>query len=208
MIWEDVRVINDEVQQTVRFSASYDFGQTFSQGAVVDSSGQPQYPSLFWKHGTFYVVWRATHRETPTGPYFDNIWFSYSRDSGKTFAPFVDAVPDDTNDAVHSLPSIWVSETEKVYVAWGDDRWDPFFGTNSHLFVSVGKPRGIIKGDLNWDGAITIADVVLELNAVFYGDSFPAPRHRADGNCDWKLSPVDMVILLNRWYWNIPFACD
>ena len=202
--WEDRRF----EQYTLRFASSSNYGQTFSTSVVVDSSGQPQYPSLFWKHGNFYVVWRATHRRTPIGPDLDHIWFSYSRDSGKTFVPFKDAVPDDTNIVYHDWPSVWVSETEKVFVAWADARWDPFFNENLHIFVSVGGPQGIVKGDLNLDGFISVKDVVLELNAVFYGDSFPAPFHRADGNCDWKLTPADMVLLLNRWYWNIPFPCS
>jgi hypothetical protein len=206
--WEGFQDTCTSVLCAARFSVSLDFGQTFLSSVEFDNSGQPRYPSLIWKHGTFYVVWRAFHQPSPGGPLLDHIWFSYSRDSGKTFALFVDAVPDDTNNVPHDGPSVWVSETEKAYVAWADTRWDPIFNENPHIFASVGKPQGIVKGDLNWDGSINITDVVLELNAVFYGDSFPAPRHRADSNCDWKLSPADVIILLYRWYWNTPFPCD
>ncbi|HXF49171.1 MAG TPA: hypothetical protein VNL73_07085 [Verrucomicrobiae bacterium] len=207
VIWEDVRIVNDIFQQTLRFSVSSDLGQMFSSSIVVDSSGQPQNPSLAWANNIFYTAWRATHRRTPGGPYFDHIWFSYSRDSGQTFVPFVDAIPDDTNFVVHESPSIWVNETEKVFVAWIDSRWDPFDQSLWHLFVSVGTPHPA-KGDLNFDGIINMVDIVLELNTVFLGEPFPAPPHRADGNCDGQVTPADMVILLNRWYRDIPFPCD
>ena len=125
---------------SVRFSVSSDYGQTFSPSVEVDNSGQPQLPSLAWNYSTFYTAWQATHRRSPTDPYFDHIWFSYSRDSGKTFVPFVDAVPDDSNNVFHSFASVWVSKNEKAYVAWADSRWDPVFEDNYDMFVSVGKP--------------------------------------------------------------------
>ncbi len=200
--WEDR---NNSV--TLRFSSSNNFGQGFSPSIIIDTSGYPQYPSLVWKHNIFYFVWRATHQRTPSGPYFNHIWFSYSRDTGKTFVPLVDAVPDDTNDVNHSLPSIWVNETEKAFVAWSDARWGTPYGSNLHLFVSAGKPV-VAKGDLNFDGLITLADVALELNAVFLKQPFPAPFHRADGNCSGKLTPADVSLLLFRAYLNQPFPCE
>jgi len=190
---------------TLRFSVSNDSGQNFAPSVIVDKSGYPQFPSILCENGLFYISWRATHRRTPSGPELNHIWFSYSRDSGKSFVPFVDAAPD-TNIAPHFRPSIWVNETEKAFVAWTDPRWDPFW-EDHHLFVSVGKPL-LSKGDLNFDATINLVDIGLEINAVFLGQPFPAPFHRADGNCDGQLTPADMVILLNRWYRGIPFPCE
>ncbi|MCI0404624.1 MAG: glycoside hydrolase [candidate division Zixibacteria bacterium] len=199
--WWDGR--NDSV--TLRFSVSDDLGQTFSPSVIVDKNGYPQFPSVLCENGLFYISWRATHRRTHSGPELNHIWFSYSRDSGKSFVPFKDAAPD-TNIAPHFWPSIWVNENEKVFVAWTDPRWDPFW-EDHHLYVSVGKPL-LSKGDLNFDATINLVDIGLEINAVFLGQPFPAPFHRADGNCDGRLTPADMVILLNRWYRGIPFPCE
>jgi hypothetical protein len=191
----------------VRFAVSQDFGQTFSSSIIIDTSGYPQFPSLFWKHNIFYVVWRATHQQTPSSPNLNHIWFSFSRDSGKTFVPYVDVVPDDTNSVPHFRPSIWVNETEKVFAAWTDPRWDPIFEENHHHFVSTGKPI-VSKGDLNFDGIINLIDVALELNAVFLKQPFPAPYHRADGNCSGKLSPADVSLLVFQAFTSHPFPCE
>ncbi|MCI0532003.1 MAG: hypothetical protein L0Y74_08670, partial [candidate division Zixibacteria bacterium] len=65
----------------------------------------------------------------------------------------------------------------------------------------------VVLGDLNLDGLLTAADVVLELNAVFAGGTFPAPFESADGNCDGQLSPADVVLLLNATFMGKPFPC-
>jgi WD40 repeat protein len=76
------------------------------------------------------------------------------------------------------------------------------FGS-SDIFL---MPR-IVLGDLNLDGQLTTTDVVLELNSVFLGDSFPAPPASADCNCDGGLSPADVVLLLNATFLGKPFPC-
>lgn len=67
-------------------------------------------------------------------------------------------------------------------------------------------PR-VVLGDLNLDGRLTVADVVLELNAVFLSETFPVPFETADGNCDGGLSPADVVLLLNATFMGTPFLC-
>jgi|GEM_PF-1777545 len=64
-----------------------------------------------------------------------------------------------------------------------------------------------LKGDLNADTTLSPADVVLELNAVFSIDSFPAPFCAADLDCDGSLSPADVVLELNLVFLNISAAC-
>jgi len=76
-----------------------------------------------------------------------------------------------------------------------------FGGTD--IFFSL---RAVL-GDLNWDGQLTAADVVLELNAVFLNENFPAPFETADGNCDGQLGPSDVVLLLNATFAGKPFPC-
>jgi hypothetical protein len=67
--------------------------------------------------------------------------------------------------------------------------------------------RAGIKGDLNADAALSPADVVLELNAVFLADSFTAPFCSADLNCDGNLSSADVVLELNLVFLSDPVTC-
>jgi hypothetical protein len=58
------------------------------------------------------------------------------------------------------------------------------------------------------DGIVNLVDVVTELNAVFYGQAFPAPFEAADVNCDSILSPADVVLLLRAHFLGDPFPCQ
>lgn len=62
------------------------------------------------------------------------------------------------------------------------------------------------RGDLNADGHLSPADVVLELMCVFYslGD---CPAFRADLDCDGTVDIVDVVYLLNRVFYGAPALC-
>jgi hypothetical protein len=201
--WEDWRYD----RFSIRFSVSNDLGQTFSPSLVVDSgSNNLQSPSLFWQNGIFYVVWRAGHPRPSDSVIVDHIYFSYSPNQGQSFVPYVDVITVDTNQAAHNGGSISVNEQGKAFVVWADNRYDPTFQLNWHLFVTVGTPSAM-KGDLNLDGVLSPADVVLELNAVFLGLPFPAPFESGDGNCDGRLSSADMILLLNATFTGSPFPC-
>lgn len=65
----------------------------------------------------------------------------------------------------------------------------------------------IILGDLNLDGQITVADVVLEINKVFLGTPYPAPELVGDMNCDSRFTPADVGILLRVVYVGTAPAC-
>lgn len=67
-------------------------------------------------------------------------------------------------------------------------------------------PR-VVLGDLNLDGRLSPADVVLELNAVFLSQPPPAPFESTDINCDGQLSATDVVLLLNATFLAEPFPC-
>jgi len=65
-----------------------------------------------------------------------------------------------------------------------------------------------IQGDLNEDLAVTVEDVVYLSNWVFL--AIPPPENRpeaADLNCDGRLGPADLVLLLNFLFLELPFAC-
>lgn len=63
------------------------------------------------------------------------------------------------------------------------------------------------KGDLNQDGSLTPADVVLELNCVFLGSGNCASC-LTDNNCDGTLSPADVVNELNLVFLDINPPCQ
>ena len=120
--------------------------------------------------------------------------------------PYVDVLSVDTTGAFHWGSSLAVNQEGKAFVVWSDNRYDPNFDEIIHFFVSRGVPN-TVKGDLNLDGLVTLFDVVTELNAVFFGESFPAPIAAADINCDSKLTSTDMVMLLQMYYLSSYFAC-
>jgi len=63
------------------------------------------------------------------------------------------------------------------------------------------------KGDLNGDGRLAAADIVLMLNCIFLDRGF-CPPEIADMNCDGSLvSPTDVVILLNATFLGEPVTC-
>jgi hypothetical protein len=167
---------------------------------------------LAWKNGIFYVAWRAHHSKPPDPTILDLIYFSHSSDDGQSFAPYVDVVTENNDFAffvAHFSGSLAVNERGRAFVVWFDDRYDPIFDELSHIFGAAGTPAPILlKGDLNLDGRATLVDVVLELNAVFLGSSFPAPFENADVNCDFLLTSHDVVLLLNNVFLGNPFPCN
>jgi hypothetical protein len=57
--------------------------------------------------------------------------------------------------------------------------------------------QGYIRGDVNGDGVIDIADVVYLLNWVFFGGPEPAPLWVGDVNCDGVVDIEDVIYLVN-----------
>jgi len=195
--------VGDSLNINLRFSASTDYGQTFSTSVVVSDTGYKD-PSLNWADGIFYLAWRGSHFR-PSGETAFDIFFSYSTNTGKTFAVHRQVNSDGFDS--HHFASIAANDFHTVFVAWQDARYDPLFRENLHTFVATGNPA-YQKGDLNLDGLLSIADVVIELNAIFLNSSFLAPFSSADGNCDGILSPADVVVLLSVVFLGIPFPCS
>ncbi len=90
-----------------------------------------------------------------------------------------------------------VDDLGNVYVTGESDS----IGKYIYDYVTIKySPLPALKGDLNLDGVLTMADVVLMLNFVFSGDPFPAAPTAADLNCNGSLSAADIVTLLQMLF--------
>ncbi len=79
---------------------------------------------------------------------------------------------------------------------------------NAYDFVTIKySPLPALKGDLNLDGVLTLADVVLMLNFVFNGDPFPAAPSAGDLNCDGAISAADAVLMLQIFFLSVSPPC-
>ncbi|MGE5692508.1 MAG: dockerin type I repeat-containing protein [Candidatus Zixiibacteriota bacterium] len=63
------------------------------------------------------------------------------------------------------------------------------------------------KGDLNVDGIVSPADVVLELNCVYLGSVPPAGYSKCDVNCDGEVTPADVAVFLNYKFVTLVWPC-
>ncbi len=197
----------------IRFSFSTNYGQSFSPSVRVDTGygemdcagGLRQ--SMATNNGLFYVAWSDGRRWTSDSNCVINAFLSYSPDGGHSF---VTEARRDTTGASYAgphQPSLAVNEKGKAFVAWIDVRLDPAQEIFQYVFGAAATPN-FRKGDLNLDSLLTPADIVLELNAVFLGKSFPASFETADVNCDTVLSPADVVLHLKATFSGEPFPCN
>jgi len=201
--WEDKRFS----QYTIHFSNSQDYGQTFSPSIRVDDDPDraccPQTggASLVWKNGIFYLAFGGVFFGPGDSAISSGVTFKYRPADSDSFVAPVNA---SAGDGVVAL-SLALNERGEAFVAWTDNRHDVFFSERYHIFGASGQIR---KGDLNLDGLLTVADVVLELNAVFLSQPPPASFDIADGNCDLKLTAADVVLLLRATFLEEPFPCS
>ncbi|MCI0330792.1 MAG: hypothetical protein L0196_07560 [candidate division Zixibacteria bacterium] len=63
------------------------------------------------------------------------------------------------------------------------------------------------KGDLNGDGALSGADLVLIINCNFADQPPPAGRWACDVNCSGYGSPSDVVSMIDAIFREVPFPC-
>ena len=84
---------------------------------------------------------------------------------------------------------------------------DLFAGTSGGgVFRSVEATCAVAKGDMDCDGGLTAADVVLLLNCVFLG-SGSCFLSIVDGNCSGDLTAADVVLELYAVFQQRPFPC-
>jgi hypothetical protein len=208
VVWQDRR----SEQFTLRFAMSTDCGQTFSPSVRVDDDGDltvnslPQFPSLTWGNNVFYVTWRQIQYDSSISDYVGRTHFSYSTNRGQAFAKN-GVVFESSGFVFVFLPSICANEQRDIFVAWQDNRYDPSFQERWHLFGARGVAMAV-KGDLNLDSLLSPVDLVLELNAVFLNQPFPAPFEAADVNCDSELTAADVVLHLNATFLGELFPCS
>ena len=120
-VWEDMRSGYEDVYS----SRSTNNGSTFSANKRVDdstgSSEQKEPAVAVSSNGTVFVAWQDNRRST-----FDkDVYFAKSYDGGQTFTKNIRV--DDATPLIswQERPSIAVTNTGSVYVAWTDDRNGP-----------------------------------------------------------------------------------
>lgn len=110
-------------------------------------------------------------------------------------------VPEDTVTIPNGSPTV---TSISSFTPTGNPTTDDYF---SVVYQTSGGPPATTRGDLNNDGFLTPADVVLELNLVFLGQIPPAGAAEGDVNCDGQLAPADVVLLMNKVFLNSGNLC-
>lgn len=132
----------------------------------------------------------ATHSSGEIFVAFQDEGVYHSTDNGVTWSQLNSGL---TSGSVFSLAT---DSNDHIYA-----------GTGNGIYRSV-EPLSCpaAKGDLNRDGNLTLLDITRQLNCVFLNSS-GYNFCIADSNCDWLLSPVDVVALLRNIFLGAPFPC-
>jgi len=64
--------------------------------------------------------------------------------------------------------------------------------------MDYGTDPGYIPGDLNYDAAIDLLDITMQIDIVFYGSPPPYPPGTPDINLDGLISSLDIVFLIDH----------
>jgi len=75
------------------------------------------------------------------------------------------------------------------------------------VVFGIDAPCAVAKGDMNADGNVTLADVILEVDCVFLGTG-SCELCLSDVNCDGVLSAADVVLELLAVFLQRPFPCS
>lgn len=160
----------------------------------INNTATEEYPSLTLDENVMYFVrWYDHPSIYATQKNFDGSWSNPVQ---------LDSVVNDFNFYGSSGPCV-TPDGRNLY--FGSSRSG---GYGLYDIWVAERIISIIFGDLNQDGLITIADVVLEINKVFLDEPFPADPEMGDLNCDGLFAPSDVVLLLNRALLGRPFPCN
>ncbi|HXF49299.1 MAG TPA: hypothetical protein VNL73_07740 [Verrucomicrobiae bacterium] len=156
--------------------------------------------------------------------YTDISYGSYTSTSPDTFAVAAgfDGVDPSTIEPPNvARKAVWELKFDSVLFAAGSFELDSTrianlpatFTTMAPVDLTVNFLKSIItvpsapKGDLNWDLAVTFADVGFILNCVFFAIPPPPGSSACDLNCDGLSTPADIVLELNAVFLSRPFPC-
>jgi hypothetical protein len=67
-----------------------------------------------------------------------------------------------------------------------------------------GISKAFTRGDVNGDGEINIADVILLVNYLFLDGPEPSPLEAGDADCNGEVDIADVILLVNYLFINGP----
>jgi hypothetical protein len=183
----------------VIFVADTIFGAAFSPPAdsvlspgMVVNFGQRVIFTL-WSKNTAAVNWHVKNQ--------DGVRISRNFNATLTSKGSWEWEPGDTVTIPNGTPTV---TSLSSMTPTGNPLTDDFF---SVVYQTSGGPPATTRGDLNNDGFLTPADIVLELNLVFLNQIPPAGSAEGDVNCDGQLTPADVVLLLNKVFLDSGTLC-
>jgi hypothetical protein len=118
LVWEDYRGVDADIY----FAKSTDYGITWTYpnvGVNDTSPGHQFYPAIVEENGIISIVWEDLRESGIYGP---DIYFANSTDGGDSWLSPNKRVNSDLNNVNQQKPSIVMSSTGAVYVAWEDER--------------------------------------------------------------------------------------
>lgn len=137
----------------ILLSTSSDGGQTFHPFTRINdehwvlNACPIAGPSMAMFENDMYIAWMDGRQAEPNQPYNGSVWFSISKDGGKTFNPNMQINP---NPDVHqTLPSLAVDANGHIHLAW------EYYSTDGQLIqysisedggATFSEPRELING--------------------------------------------------------------
>jgi hypothetical protein len=113
---------------------------------------------------------------------------------------------------------VFVTKTDGPYQIrdmYTDSVVDYVNGTGDYFTIYLGPGEGkllrlerYIRGDVNGDGVINVADVVYLINYLFIDGPAPQPLAAGDANCNEVVDIVDVVYLINYLFIDGPPPCE
>jgi hypothetical protein len=140
---------------------------------IVDETGPPEDPLLF-----VAVGFGASHVSPGDSGLYCRMFYNVSGSGTLTF-----------RTAVHSTagPTTMYAIVDPVSINW------PAAGEVGSFEVTADAQRG----DANYDGKLTVSDIVYLISYLFKGGPAPFVLNSGDFNCDGKITVTDVIYLLN-----------